>query len=802
MKRVVISYDSHNDTQIAERIEKDLGSQDIGIWIDKKGIKPATVLLKDIDDALYHYDYVLGIVTDTYLKSTGGIEAYVTIKKGLDDKNMKFIPLFFISPIKVESAFISGISGFDFSEDYYNGLLGLLSFLKSEEPEKATETLSKVEGQESRSPFRRVRAELFKDNYELIGRAFAEPEKEKYELIRGNAPIFIFGGRGSGKTMILKSLTPMVVLSRLGVKTFKEAKKKGIDFFGLYFRLKKGALHLYDYNTIVEMGFRVTGQEKDYDLYRKLLDKLKNSKFDQIQEEPILSSGVNAAWTVSLNELNYKILKASIEELKKLKEMDASVLSINKAQEHELVKKIKLSLNISEESKIENFDDLLEFVNSELQKIEEYLQRLTIPSDEKASLSCHLTGIEFLDKIFAQINSIIEDLNGVTFTLLFDEFENLRFYQQIIINEWVKTAKNFVVKVSSKFEGMYTNMTFQGQALQFGQDCPRWDLDYDLFDDKSKKLYQNLLTKICANLLKIENYNETDIRNLLDEMSEPEIPLNVIDEEIKKIRESGKLDYVPNKLEDYRNKLQIAAIFRLLRKKEKVEGRASRKKAYAGFDVYTYLSSGIIRIFLNLVGMAFYKAEEEGVDVKIGQKISLEQQSWAARVVSKAWLERIPSNMDHGDKIYQFIVDIGDIFRERLLFNPSEPETLTISLLDSINLKKPANLLLNYLLCYGTKESIFIKREKSSSYFPKQTSSVHPTEYVLNRVYAPILDLSYRSRWGRCEFMTHELSGLLDENSRKNIKKKLHQRQHISAEELKTSSSLFRFTEGDDERQN
>ena len=97
MKRVVISYDSHNDTQIAERIEKDLKSQDIGIWIDKTGLKRGQFLLKDIDDALYHYDYVLGIVTETYLESAGGAEAYATIKKGFDDKNMKFIPLFFIS---------------------------------------------------------------------------------------------------------------------------------------------------------------------------------------------------------------------------------------------------------------------------------------------------------------------------------------------------------------------------------------------------------------------------------------------------------------------------------------------------------------------------------------------------------------------------------------------------------------------------------------------------------------------------------------------------------------------------------
>jgi hypothetical protein len=55
---------------------------------------------------------------------------------------------------------------------------------------------------------------------------------------------------------------------------------------------------------------------------------------------------------------------------------------------------------------------------------------------------------------------------------------------QKIINEWVKTANNFVVKIGSKFEGMYTNLTLQGQQLQFKVgECDDITLDYDLFND-------------------------------------------------------------------------------------------------------------------------------------------------------------------------------------------------------------------------------------------------------------------------------------------------------------------------------
>ena len=201
--------------------------------------------------------------------------------------------------------------------------------------------------------------------------------------------------------------------------------------------------------------------------------------------------------------------------------------------------------------------------------------------------------------------------------------------------------------------------------------------------------------------------------------------------------------------------------------------------------------------------MAFYKAEGEGINLKNGGTVPIDFQSWAARIVSKAWLERIPANLDfkeYGETMYQFIVDIGDIFRERLLYHTSEPETLTISLLDSSNLKKPSFLLIQRLLSYGVKESVFYKREETSSYYPKHTSSIRPREYVLNRAYTPILELSYRARWGRCEFTCSELTNLLDEYRRKKTKKKLQLGQRGKAKLLDKVQPLFKYAQREDEK--
>lgn len=757
----------------AKKLEKDLKDQNIATWIYKSCIRLGQIWLKEIDEALYQVDYALGVVTENYLNSIGGDEAYAKISEGLRKKEIKFIPLFFIPPEKIKSVILPAIQGIDFSKDYENGLNELIKFLKLEERESSKELLTKIESPESPNPFRRVRAEFFHDDYKLLALAFAEPEKEKYDMLREFKPILIFGGRGSGKTMVLKSLTPQVVISRLKVKTFQDAKKEGINFFGIYFKLKKGSLLIYDYHPIVEIGFLQTKLEKNYELYKSLMAKLEKN---QLISEPVLTAGINAVWVMSLNEINLKTLKTTLQNLKKL-EME-NFITISRTEEEEVTKQIidKLNPSTTVRSAIRTFNELINFIDGELKKIERYLQNLALPFATPEVNWCQ-TGTDFLDEVYELLTNNIDVLKNTRVYLLLDEFENLRPFQQTIINEWIKTARNFTVKVASKFEGMYTNMTQQGQPLQDGQDYFSLELDYDLFDDNKKEQYQCLLSKICRNLLTVEGYKEKDIKKILEE-PKLELPREVIDEEIKNIREAAGLKFSQEELPEYRNKLEVAAIFRLLRKREKVEGRKSRKKIYAGFETYTYLSSGIIRIFLNLVGMAFYKAEDAGIDVKNGGKIPIDHQTWASYVVSKVWLEKIPANLEmYGEIMYQLIVDLGDIFRERLIHHPTEPETLTIRILDPLNLNSSGAL--SNLLSHGVKESIMYERKETSSMKPKQSTRPQPKEYVLNRIYSPTLEISYRPRWPRgSEFTVSELISLLDPTKRENTKRKLQQKQH------------------------
>jgi hypothetical protein len=196
--KLVISC-AEEDLKKGEQLKIDLDNQHVSAWIYVKSIKKGKIWLKEIDDALAEADYVLGVVTENYTQSIGGIEAYITITDGLQKKDIKFIPLFFIKPESVKSPLIKSITGFNFVENYDEGLRGLLEYLKSEEPESAKILLSKVESRESQNPFRRVRAELFRDNYILLAKAFgsrtvsAEPRPPVTVENLTNTGVFFLG---------------------------------------------------------------------------------------------------------------------------------------------------------------------------------------------------------------------------------------------------------------------------------------------------------------------------------------------------------------------------------------------------------------------------------------------------------------------------------------------------------------------------------------------------------------------------------------------------------------------------------
>src|SRR5208337_1827512 len=83
----------------------------------------------------------------------------------------------------------------------------------------------------------RVRTENF-ESLQILADSFARPEPGRYDKIIEIKPTRIEGGRGSGKTMILKSMIAQVCAYRMRKRSFKETN---LPYYGIYCRLTQGS---------------------------------------------------------------------------------------------------------------------------------------------------------------------------------------------------------------------------------------------------------------------------------------------------------------------------------------------------------------------------------------------------------------------------------------------------------------------------------------------------------------------------------------------------------------------------------
>ena len=174
-----------------------------------------------------------------------------------------------------------------------------------------------------------------------------------------------------------------------------------------------------------------------------------------------------------------------------------------------------------------------------------------------------------------------------------------------------------------------------------------------------------------------------------------------------------------------RHRFENAAVFRLLHQK-----RGSRKQ-FAGFDDLVALSSGIIRLFLELAGLSYHFAVQEGNDVKGGKPIGRDHQTSAAYALSNYYLSTIRSNVATvGPQLQQLVIDLGDIFRAKLLKHNSEPEGSRLAVHDPHRLGESPSRGARTILTEAISHSIFQTPSSRGGMRPK-----HPVRHSTSGVY-------------------------------------------------------------------
>jgi hypothetical protein len=566
---------------------------------------------------------------------------------------------------------------------------------------------------DSVNPFRRIRAEFFEDEPNLLAKMFAPPDALKTGLLEEMKPCFLEGSRGTGKSMLILSLRARNYISRL------KKKPSSLQLFGFYLKLNRGA--------ICNAGIL---SEDNNDLKALIgQDALQIIQITDIASQELVVCIIESL----LSEITFCIKNG--------------LLACDPSIEKHLSESVQLALFGTQSNLAKSIDDLLEILADTHRSIANFIRRRFIYS-ETISVPIAIFDLEALKRVIGLVKKIVSPLANSMFVVLLDEFENLFSYQQKIINGFIKLGTPyFSVKIAKKLGTSDTSSTTTGQELQETHDYTRLSLVYDVEDDDQFRAYLDLLNHFLNNIIIGEGQNKLNIAELLPTYNTLEVGQEKIISEVANLCKVSAEDFQTWNDEKKKEKLTYyreAAIYRVL---YSTKGR-HKEKCFSGFNELAFISSGVIRYFQEIMGVAYHLTY--GSSMKRPSIISFpsENQSKAVHLVSEHNLTTLSRNVEkYGERLKYFLLDLGDCLRHKLLKNTSEPEAARLTITDPEHLQQTKMLQLKRLLDVGVREGVLQTKEGRPAFKPKHRSDPQPTEFNISRIYAPVLQISPRLRW-------------------------------------------------------
>lgn len=591
-------------------------------------------------------------------------------------------------------------------------------------------------------------------------------ETNKIDFYTTKIPIILEGSRGSGKTTILKyfSFDVQFELSKKRKDYSYTRQVKSDGGIGIYFRCDESFIRTFQ----------------------------------------IVFSDKESKIVVFEHYLELFIIKNLFE-------------IISKMDKHEEAKKIILE-EIASKTVLEfsSFNDFENYISSAIAYIDAYKNNSVFTNDKFSP-----------DNIFSmyQISAVmIEGLKrseplwkNINFIILIDEFENLDFELQKMFNSLLKFSKNEIsFRVGRRSEGLITTETInETEYLRKNHDYTIISLVKDAGHKETKTYFEEIALKrfksvtefesldinhifgasedlnmeakkIAKNrkahmyqILKTQNRISADkklLEAIVDIISYPENPIAEMLNALWVIRSKNE-----NKLEvardvkktmlsaitnngsdtssvdtkkysdDYRNKYRYSLVVLL-------NSIYRKQKLYYSFNTICYLSNSNARMFINfcraIINDALFYERKNFLKTR---KISEETQSRAIREVSQGEFNNVSAIIKHGQKIGNLIQNIGNVFSD---FHKDKkvryPETNQFRF-DINQLRNDYREVINVALSW----SVIIARprkQRASAGVNKKVSIYH-----LNRSYAPLFDISYRTRGGfNPEFTAQEIQDMCE----------------------------------------
>lgn len=740
--RIFVSH-AGADTDDAERIAEGLRKSGHDVTIDAHNLRIGDDLVEFINSAIEDCDYMVNLLSCHSANAIWQkVEQHAAIWSEVQNQGIKCLAVRIgkckLPPLLGPKLFYDAPNGIDARSEFEKLINAICNAIRETHP-KASETVSNALSMDTNNPFRYIRAEHLESDPHALVKAFAPLDSLRMGKFHGMHPCFLEGPRGTGKSMLLLSIRARNFLSLPPIEPPRDV------IFGFYLKLNPGPL--------CHIGH------------------LTDSKDSQVQAY-IREEDIPALRDISNQEIILSLCESLVAELEYC--CDKSLLSVTGEVQRRLCALISETLipEIDQQSS-QSFSELRTELTLVHRKIARFI-RVKFTYRQYAELPVDSLDIDALVMVIKHIKENVPSLDNAMFVALIDEYENLLIDQQRAVNTIIKFATpNFSVKVAKKIGISDSPGTFSGSELQETHDYSRILLVYDVCSFENRHEYRGLLKSIVEKQMQMARLHFTDINQLLpgsDDIKEglpEEYVLDELDMMERDRRKFGRSTRESCQENTKKGHYREAAVFRAIAKVP------SRAKHFSGFDKLAFLSSGVIRYFQEILGVAYYLASTDPMCLQRDLCLPPQLQSQAVQIVSDNALTTLSKNVEvHGEVLKTLLIDLGGCLRQKLLKHASEPEAARVTIIDHESLRRQEFRQLRTVLEVGVREGVFQTREGRPAFFPKHGSDPQEVEFNICRILAPSLEISPRLRW-RTRVRAEILKGLVDPDSRKVAKSRL-----------------------------
>lgn len=527
---------------------------------------------------------------------------------------------------------------------------------------------------------------------------------------------FINGARGTGKSMMLRSLEPRVQMAANKIKSYSE-----LQFIAIHIPLKKSEF-------ITELN-RLSGDSLIYYSEHQLVTSICIHMFKALHD-----------------------IEADLLDEKKQKAFYEKVLRWLKISGHDFSSDPRL-----QDSVFGSLQNVFEEINI-ISKT--YLRRLYDKIEYIPYKGVLLSYADFLIPIVSELKKAC-NLPQVPVFLMLDDADCTPMIVQKIINTWVycRTTNDIALKISTQHR-YSTYITLQGDYIEPPHDYHDIDLTniYSPESPGKSKFYQRALDIVNTRLkrsgidINAEAFFPQDIKQ--------EAEIELIAREIKEKWDKGEgLGYRSG--DDAYRYARPEYIRRLGGSR-----KASSKYSYAGFKNITRLASGVIRSVLEPASRMYNKCQREMVSQDLIKKIPVHVQNdvifnWSEEFLTtdfekrkKSLLRRVEMCSDdvccheaYATQLFRMINSLGMYFQS-ILLDESASERRVYSFMLSDEPDAELEKILSLAVEWG-----YLQRKTIG----KKEGLGRNLRYVMNKRLAPYFRLDVSGFAGNKSITSHSL---------------------------------------------